>query len=323
MNKNTIQKIAILTSGGDSPGMNSAINAIVRSSLSNGIEPFLVYEGYKGLIDKNIEKASIDKIKGYENKGGTLIYSARFPEFKEEKIRKIAVSNLNEMGINALVAIGGDGTYMGASKLSSMGIKTVALPGTIDNDISTTDFTIGFDTALNTIVDSIEKAKDTSLSHNRCNVIEIMGRYCGDLTINAAIATSANVMSCSERKLSEQDIIKKVSNIRKNGVRDIIILVTEHLYDISKLAKKIELETGIETKHTVLGHIQRGGNPSAFDKVLATKMGVFAVKQILSGKTNIAINYVNGKLETKELENVVKTARTNKDELISYYELIK
>ena len=318
-----IKKIAILTSGGDAPGMNSAIKAVVNASIEKGLEPYIVYEGYLGLTEGNFKKVTKKDVKFIGSLGGTFIYSARFPEFKDSTIRQKAVDKMKEKEIDALVAIGGDGTYMGASKLTEMGIKTICLPGTIDNDISSTDFTIGFNTALDTIVESIDKIRDTAESHNRAKVVEVMGRDCGDLAIHGAIATGAEVLSTSERKLSEEDIISKVKEARDLGNRSIIVVATENLYDVSSLAKRIESETGIESRATVIGHSQRGGKPVAQDRILASRMGAFAVERLISGETSVAVNIKDNSLETKDILDVVKMERPSMEELLNQYDLTK
>lgn len=318
-----IKKVAILTSGGDSPGMNTAIKAIVNTAIEKGLEPYLVYEGYLGLTNGNFKKVNKQDVKFIGDKGGTIIYSARFPEFKDIETRKKAVSKMEENGIDALIAIGGDGSYMGAAKLTEMGIKTIGLPGTIDNDIPSTDYTIGFHTALNTIVEAVDKTRHTAESHNRAKIIEVMGRDCGDLAIYSALATGAEVLSTSERKFSEKEIIEQVSNSRKQGNRSIIIIVTEHLYNVHELAQKIESETNIETRATILGYPQRGGVPTAEDRILATRMGVFAVEKLIAGETGVAVNLNNNKLETKDILEVVAMKRQTKDELFNQYDLIK
>ncbi len=318
-----IKKIAILTSGGDAPGMNTAVKAVVNAAIEKGLEPYIVYEGYLGLTNGNFKKVEKKDVKFIGDKGGTIIYSARFPEFKEVEVRQKAVAKMQEEGIDALVAIGGDGSYMGAAKLTEMGIKTIGLPGTIDNDIASTDFTIGFHTALNTIVRALDQTRDTAESHNRAKIVEVMGRHCGDLAIHAAIATGAEVLSTDERKLSEEEIIAQVKKAREAGNRSIIVVVTENIYDVNALAKKLEAETGIEARATVLGHPQRGGTPTAEDRILATRMGAFAVERLLAGETGVAVNIVENKLSTRDILEVVSMERTNKDELFNQYDLIK
>ncbi len=318
-----IKKIAILTSGGDAPGMNSAVKSVVNASLEKGLKPYVVYEGFLGLTNGNFKEVEKKDVKFFSTLGGTSIYSARYPEFKEEKTRKKAIAKMQEQGIDALVAIGGDGSYMGAAKLTKMGIKTIGLPGTIDNDIASTDYTIGFHTALNTIVSALDKTRDTSESHMRANVVEVMGRNCGDLAIHAAIATGAEVLSVPERKLTEKEISAKVKQAREEGNRSIIIIVTENMYDIDSLAKKIESFSKVETRALSLRHIQRGGSPVAEDRTLATIMGAFAVERLMAGENGVAVNIKDNKLSTKDILEVVKMKRQSNDELLRHYDLSK
>lgn len=293
------RKIAILTSGGDAPGMNVAIRSVVKQALALGIEPFLIFEGYKGLVENKIFPAQNFNVDDYISRGGSFIYSARFPEFKKEEIRKLAKKNLSDQGIDSLIVIGGDGTYQGAQKLHELGIKTVCLPGTIDNDISSTDFTIGFDSALNTIVEAVDKIRDTSLSHARCYVVEIMGNLCGDLTLYAGFATGAEVVITPQNKMSPEEIatVVKKQTFEKNK-RSVLILTTEHLYEnLKNLAMEIEKISGVETRSSILGYIQRGGKPSAFERVLATFMGIKAVELIFEHKSGLAIGFKEGKIK--------------------------
>ncbi len=293
-----IKKIAILTSGGDSQGMNNAIRSIVKSSLANGIEPFLVYEGYKGLVENLIFSASNIKIDEYINRGGTFIYSARYVEFKREEIRIKAKKNLDSHGIEALVVIGGDGSYNGAQLLHKIGVKTIALPGTIDNDISSTDFTIGFNTALSSIVENVDRIRDTARSHHRCILVEVMGRYTGDLALFSGMATGAELIITSENKMEANEISKIVnSQINEKKKDSMIIIISEHVYDdLDQLAKDIELKSNIVTRANILGHLQRGGTPTALERVLATLMGMEAVNLLLANKSGLAIGIVNNKI---------------------------
>ncbi len=317
-----IKKIAILTSGGDAPGMNNAVVSIVNSALSNNIEAYLVYEGYKGLVEDNLKQIkSTNEIQSYISKGGTFIYSARLPEFANEEVRKVAVKNLNERGIEALIVVGGDGSYMGAAKLTEMGIKTIGLPGTIDNDISSTDYTIGFFTTLQSIQTQVEMIRDTAESHDRVMVVETMGRHCGDLAIHAAIATGAEVLSVPERFLTKEQIIDQVKNAReKLKKRSIIVLVTEHQYNVAELAKEIELSLGYETRATVLGHTQRGGVPNSMDRVIASRMGNFAVKLLIEGKSKLAVGIKNDSLYAMNILQAVELPRPSRNDMISAYE---
>ncbi len=318
-----IKKIAILTSGGDAPGMNNAVVAVINTALANGITPYVVYEGYKGLVAGNFKPVDANEVHKYLELGGTFIYSARLPEFAQPEVREIAVSKLKAEGIDALVVIGGDGSYLGAARLTEMGIPTIGLPGTIDNDIASSDYTIGFFTALETIRNALKQIRDTAESHERCIVVEIMGRYCGDLAINGAIANGAEVLSVPERKLSEDEIATQVKAHRENGKRAIIVVVTEHQYDVDALAKNIEQKTGVETRANVLGHMQRGGNPVAMDRIIAAKMGNYAVKLLLEGKSGLAVGITNEKLSAMDILKAVEMPRPSRADLIKIYEEIK
>ena len=318
-----IKKIAILTSGGDAPGMNSAVKGVVNTAINSGIEAVLVYEGFKGLTEGNFKTATKQDVKFINKLGGTSIYSARYPQFADQATRDIAAAKIKEAGIDAVVVIGGDGSYMGALRLTEMGIPAMGLPGTIDNDIVSTDHTIGFFTTLETIVHSVEQARDTSESHNRANIIEVMGRHAGDLAINAAIATGAEVLSTPERKLTEAEIISQVKAARAEGHRSIIVMVTELMYDVHQLAKTIEKESGVETRATVLGHPQRGGTPAPFDRINAQLMAQFAVNQLKAGKAGLAIGLVNGKPTGTPIAEAVAMKRPDHKELIEAYEALK
>lgn len=275
-----MKKIAVLTSGGDAPGMNAAIRAVVRSALHFEYEVYGVFEGYKGLVEGKISRMNRHDVTRIINRGGTILGSARFPEFTEESVRQKAVDNLNDIGIEAMVVIGGDGTFRGAQALTEMGIRCIGLPGTIDNDISSTDYSIGFFTALDTVMGSIDRLRDTSLSHKRCSVVEVMGRNRGDLALYAGIAGGSEFIITPETGFDRQKTLEAIKDSHKNNKRHAIVVVTENMLDPQQLAKDIESYTGYETRATVLGHVQRGGNPVAFDRVLATEMGEYAVDLI-------------------------------------------
>jgi 6-phosphofructokinase 1 len=296
-----IKKIGVLTSGGDAPGMNSAIRAVVRAGLANGIEVYGIYDGYAGLHQGKIEILNRHSVSDIINKGGTTLGSARFPEFKEESVRKEAIKNLQKHGIEALVVIGGDGSYMGAKKLSEMGYPCIGIPGTIDNDIAGTDYTIGFMTCLNTIVDAIDRLRDTSSSHNRISIVEIMGRYCGDLTLWASIAGGCEYAILPEVGFDEEALVNEIVAGEQKGKKHAIIALTEHITDVNQLAKRIESTTGRETRATVLGHIQRGGAPMAFDHVLASRMGAHAVQLLIDGHVARCIGIQNGKMVNHDI----------------------
>ncbi len=276
-----IQKIAILTSGGDAPGMNAALRVCVRAGLAQGKEMYVIYDGYRGLVNGDIHQVNKDFTQDIINRGGTIIRSARLPEFKEEETVLKAVEVLEDFEIDALIAIGGDGTYKGLGALAAHGVKVVGIPATIDNDVGSTDETIGFTTALNTICECVDRLKDTSGSHQRCSLIEVMGRDCGDLAMFAALAEGAEGVICTEHKLKEDVLFKKLRKMKAQNKSHAIILVSENLLDINELAKKIQAETGFDTRTEVLGRLQRGGAPSAHDRILAARLGARAIELLI------------------------------------------
>jgi 6-phosphofructokinase 1 len=292
-----VKRIGVLTSGGDAPGMNAAVRAVVRKAIADGLEVYGVFNGYKGLVEDNIRQLGRHDVSEKLNRGGTFLGSARLPEFKEVAVREVAVANLKKHGIEALVVIGGDGSYMGAKKLTEMGINCIGLPGTIDNDISSTDFTIGFDTALNTIVDAVDRLRDTSSSHERCSVVEVMGRHCGDLALWAGISSGAELIVTSETGFDMDNIISKLKVAKGHGKRHAIVVIAELITDVDELAKNIQAETGFETRATILGHIQRGGSPTPFDRVLASRMGAYAVELIQKGEGGRCVGLVDNELK--------------------------
>lgn len=288
-----MKKLAVLTSGGDSPGMNSALRAVIKSAKSNGIETCVVFEGYKGLYEDNIKNADEIDWDFYNSYGGTCIYSARFPEFKELSVRKKAVSNLKKRDIDALVVIGGDGSYMGAQLLHELGVKTIGLPGTIDNDIASSDYTIGYDTALNTVVEAIDKIRDTARSHRRVMIVEVMGNQCGDLALYGGLATGAEIIATSDYVIPIDEIAdeaKKLSLQPKR--RSMVIVVSENRYDLKELAKKVEEKTKWATRTNSLAHTQRGGSPTAQERIFSTLLGIKAVEFLLEGKSGLAIGII-------------------------------
>ncbi|QHX36070.1 6-phosphofructokinase [Spiroplasma sp. TIUS-1] len=303
-----MKNIAILTSGGDAPGMNAAVAAVIKTAFANNIQPWIVQDGYKGLITNQISKADIKFADSIVSRGGTVIGSARLPEFKEEKVREVAVKNLKKLKIEALVVIGGDGSYQGAEKLSKMGINCIGLPGTIDNDIVSSDLTIGFDTALNTVVNSIDAIRDTADSHNRCMVVEIMGNACGDLTLFGATATGAEVIATKESPLTKEEIISQVNELKKRNHRSVIVAVSEKQFNAEELAKEIMQKTGYDSRHTVLGHIQRGGKPTAMERYWATRFGIYAVEQLIAGKSALYIGLDGNTLVGRDIESTLNAA---------------
>ena len=285
------KRIGVLTSGGDAPGMNAAVRAVTRTALAHGVEVVAIYRGYSGLIEKDFKVFDLRDVSNIVNKGGTMLYSDRCLEFKTPEGMKKAVDTCRELGIDGIIAIGGDGTFRGATDLTAHGIPCIGIPATIDNDISSTDYTLGFDTAMNTVIEIIDKLRDTCESHARCNVVEVMGRGAGDIAINAAIASGATAVVVPEFPYNDDSICKKLMKGRASGKRNFIIVVSEGVGSeyAPALAEKIEKETGIETKFARLAHIVRGGSPSLRDRVTASKMGVYAVEELLRGRSNLVI----------------------------------
>ena len=279
-----IRKIAILTSGGDAPGMNACLRACIRAGLYAGKEMYVVYDGLRGLVEGDIHQVNKEFTQDIINRGGTIIRSARLPEFKEYEVNKRAADNLKDFEIDALIGIGGDGTFRGLQCLSKHGIICIGIPATIDNDVGSTDETIGFSTALNTICECVDKLKDTSGSHQRCSLIEVMGRHCGDLAMFAALAEGAEGVICVEHPLKEEKLFRKLRQMKAQNKSHAIIIVSENLLDINELAKKIAKETGFEARTEVLGRLQRGGSPTAHDRILAARLGARAVSLLVDNK---------------------------------------
>ncbi|MDH2924416.1 6-phosphofructokinase [Nicoletella semolina] len=305
-----IKKIAVLTSGGDAPGMNAAIRGVVRSALCEGLEVYGIQDGYCGLFNNRIIPLDRRSVSDVINRGGTFLGSARFPQFRDPEIRKKCVENLKQYGIDALVVIGGDGSYMGAKLLTEEhGIACIGLPGTIDNDIVGTDYTIGFQTALETAVEAIDRLRDTSTSHKRISIVEIMGRHCGDLTINAALAGGCEYIIVPEKGLDKECLIRNIESGFQKGKCHSIIAITELMTNVHELAKEIESRFGHETRATVLGHIQRGGSPCAFDRILASRMGVYAVELLLQGEAGRCVGIQNEKLVHHDIIEAINTMR--------------
>ncbi|WP_053956282.1 6-phosphofructokinase [Inediibacterium massiliense] len=280
-----MKKIGVLTSGGDSPGMNAAIRAVIRSGIYHGLKVVGIKRGYDGLIHGDIEDMNISSVADIIHRGGTMLRTARSEDFKTEQGFKKAINVINVFGIDGIVVIGGDGSFRGAERLSQAGIPTIGIPGTIDNDLAYTDYTIGFDTAINTVLHAISNIRDTSTSHERANIIEVMGRHCGDIALFAGLAGGAESIMIPEDLVSVDEVCKKLIQGKNRGKLHSIILfaegAAENSYDIKK---EIEEKAGIEVRLTILGHIQRGGSPTAFDRILASRMGGYAVELLLQGK---------------------------------------
>lgn len=291
-----MKTIGVLTSGGDAPGMNAAVRAVVRTAVSLGMSVKGIRRGYNGLMEGDIIDLDARSVSDIIQLGGTMLYSARSEKFKTEEGIKEAVENCKKFGIEGIVVIGGDGSYRGARDLSLAGIPCVGIPGTIDNDISSTEYTIGFDTAMNTVIDMVDRLRDTCDSHDRCSVVEVMGRKAGHIALRTGIAVGAVAIVLPEHGLNIDEVIKKIEDTRKLGKKHFIVVVAEGVGGVDEMAKQIEAATGIETRATVLGHVQRGGCPTLRDRLIATQMGYEAVQLLKNGIGNRVVAYKLGKV---------------------------
>lgn len=295
-----MKTIAVLTSGGDAPGMNAAVRAVVRTACENGIKVYGVNRGYNGLINGDLVEMNLRSVSDIIHRGGTTLHSARSPEFATEDGMRKAIRTCQEYGIDGVVVIGGDGSFRGARDLSERGIPCVGIPGTIDNDIACCDYTIGYDTCLNTIMEMVDKIRDTTESHERCSVIEVMGRRAGYLALNAGIAVGATAILIPEIDFDiEKHVIDRMRRTQKTGKVHFLIIVAEGCdVDVAELAKTIQAKTGVESRSTVLGHVQRGGSPTARDRVMASRMGNYAVKKLL-------MNNIGNRVVAAQKEEIV------------------
>lgn len=295
MAEKKIKTIGVLTSGGDAPGMNAAIRAVVRRGLSNGLNVKGILKGYNGLLNEEIIDMSAKDVSDTIERGGTVLYTARCAEFRTEEGQKRGAEICKKHGIDGLVVIGGDGSFAGAQKLANLGVNTIGLPGTIDLDIACTEYTIGFDTAVNTAMEAIDKVRDTSTSHERCSIIEVMGRDAGYLALWCGIANGAEkILMPEEHDFDEAAIVADIQECRKRGKKNYIIINAEGIGGSIEMAKRIEEATGMETRATIIGHMQRGGSPTCKDRVYASIMGAMAVDLLLDGKTNRVVGYKHG-----------------------------
>ena len=318
-----VKRIAVLTSGGDAPGMNAALRSVIRAGLYHGKEMYVIYDGYRGILEGDIQQVNKDFTSDIINRGGTIIRSARVPEMKEEATQQKCADILADYEIDALIGIGGDGTYRGLAALHRHGVKVVGIPGTIDNDVGSTEETIGFSTALNTICECVDKLKDTSGSHQRCSLIEVMGRDCGDLAMYAALAEGAEGVICVEHPLHEDKLFRKLRKMKAMNKSHAIILVSENLYDIKELAKKIEEATGFDTRTEVLGRLQRGGSPSAHDRILAARYGALAIQTLVDGGGGVVTASVNGEYITVPIEEAVEMKHRHKHGLRDLIDMLQ
>ena len=300
-----IKKIGVLTSGGDAPGMNAAVRAVVRTAISKGMEVYGIRRGYTGLITGDIFKMDEKSVSDIIHNGGTILYTARCPEFKTQEGVAKAKAKCDELGIEGLVVIGGDGSFRGAADLSAMGVLCIGLPGTIDNDIACTDYTIGFDTAMNTVVELVDKLRDTSQSHDRISVVEVMGRGAGHIAVNTGVACGATDIITCEVPYDVDAIAKTMLEKKAKGKQNFVVVVAEGIGHSQEIAKQLEEKTGIEARATILGHVQRGGSPTVRDRVEATRMGYYAVELLEQGIGNRVVGIKDNKVVDFDIQEAL------------------
>lgn len=316
-----MRTIGVLTSGGDAPGMNAAIRAVVRMGIANGVRVMGIQRGYNGLINGEIYEMNRSSVSDIIQRGGTILKTARSEEFRTPEGRKKAYNVLRAFGIEGLVVIGGDGSFRGAQLLSKeFNIRSIGIPGTIDNDLAYTDYTIGFDTALNTVLDAINKLRDTSTSHERVSIIEVMGRRCGDIALLSGLAGGAESIIIPEKEFNFDGLCETIIEGKVRGKVHNLILLAEGVGGAEDMAKHIQQVTGIETRATILGHIQRGGSPSAFDRILASRMGGRAVQALLEGRSQRVVGIRNNIIEDFDIDEALNVEKTD---ITDIYELAK
>lgn len=297
--------IGVLTSGGDAPGMNAAVRAVTRTALSKGMKVYGIRRGYNGLINGDIVELNARSVSGIIQRGGTCIYTARCDEFRYEEGLQKAKAKCEELGIEGIVVVGGDGSFRGAADLSARGINCIGLPGTIDNDIQCTEYTIGYDTALNTAMEMIDKLRDTAESHDRCTVVEVMGRNAGYIAVNVACAVGAEAVITLEVPYDLDKICADITEAKTSGKNHYIVVVAEGVGNSEKIAKEIQEKTGIESRTTILGHVQRGGSPTVRDRVVATQMGCYAVELLEKGIGNRVVGMKDNKIYDVDIQEAL------------------
>lgn len=317
-----MRKIAVLTSGGDAPGMNAAIRDVVRIANDNNMDVYAVYDGYKGLLENNIQPIGRKDVAGIIYRGGTIIRTARLNEFKEENIQKIAANNLKVLGIDTLIAIGGDGTFRGAEALCHHGINCLCIPGTIDNDLEYTDYTIGFDTAVNTVLSAINNIRDTMTSHGRVSIIEVMGRNCGDIALYSAISGGAEAVIIPEVPFDKEALCKRLLADNAIGMKSDIIILAEGVCKADALKDELQNKLQISIRSSVLGHIQRGGTPSMADRILASRLAKHAVELAVNGASNRAIGIKNNEVIDIAINDAVNMKHKLNQELYDTFMLL-
>ena len=310
-----IKTIGVLTSGGDAPGMNAAVRAVVRAALKKGMNVYGVKRGYCGLIEDDIEPLNELSVAGIIQRGGTMLYTARSAEFRTEDGVLLAKENCEKHGLEGLVVIGGDGSFRGAADLSAHGIACVGLPGTIDNDIACTEYTIGYDTAMNTAMELMDKLSDTSQSHYRCSVVEVMGRGAGYIAVNTGVASGALEIITKEMPYDLDKIAKKMLEFKARGKQNFIIVVAENIGHADEIAKLLQEKTGIESRSTILGHVQRGGSPTVRDRVVATEMGYYAVELLEQGIGNRVVGMQGGKIVDFDIQEALAMSKPYDEKL--------
>lgn len=306
-----MKTIGVLTSGGDAPGMNAAIRAVVRAGCENGFRVMGIRRGYNGLMYGDMYEMNLRSVSNIINRGGTILYSARSPEFKTEEGMQKAIDVCKQMDMQGVVVIGGDGSFRGARDLSLRGVPCVGIPGTIDNDIACSDYTIGYDTAMNTVMENVDRLRDTSESHDRCSVVEVMGRRAGYIALNSGIACGATTILIPEVDFDfEKDVIDRMRRTQKTGKRHFIIIVAEGIGGVNEMAKRIQEETGVESRATILGHVQRGGSPTVRDRVVGSTMGCRAVELLKQGIGNRVIALQKGELVDYDIFEALNMTKT-------------
>lgn len=310
-----IKKIGVLTSGGDAPGMNAAVRAVVRAALSRGIEVYGIRRGYVGLITGDIFKMDERSVSDIIHRGGTVLYTARCPEFRTQEGVAKAKAKCDELGIEGLVVIGGDGSFRGAADLSAMGVSCIGIPGTIDNDITCTDYTIGFDTAMNTAMELVDKLRDTSQSHDRISVVEVMGRGAGHIAVNTGIACGATDIITQEVPYNIDAIANTMLEKKSKGKQNFVVIVAEGVGHSQEIATALQEKTGIEARATILGHVQRGGNPTLRDRVEATRLGYHAVELLASGASNRVVGIKDSQLVDYDIQEALSMTKPYDEKL--------
>ncbi|MDQ2087649.1 6-phosphofructokinase [Herbivorax sp. ANBcel31] len=323
---NNIKTMGVLTSGGDAPGMNAAIRSVVRAGLYYGFKVFGIRKGYEGLIRGDVHQMNARTVGDILHRGGTILQTARSPQFKTEQGQKKAISMANVFGIDAIVVIGGDGSYRGARALSELGINVIGIPGTIDNDIASTDYTIGFDTALNTVQDALDKIRDTAYSHERCSILEVMGRHAGYIALNVGISGGAESVILPEMANSldmDRDVIKPIIEARNRGKKHYIVIVAEGVQGKAmEIEKEVMEKTGIDARATILGHIQRGGSPTVHDRVTASVMGVRAVEVLKNNGKNRIISLKDGVVTDIDINEALEMKKTLPEDMIKISKIL-